>query len=108
MSRERRPAGHPDAEQAPPRLLPPYHLILLNDDYHSGEFVVRVLSEVLHLPAETALVLALEAHDAGRAIVWTGPKEAAELKQEQILSFRERDDGTDLGPLHCVLEPGPA
>ena len=48
----------------------------------------------------------MEAHNTGRAVVWTGPKEVAELKAEQMQSFHEtRDDGRKLGPLGVTIEP---
>jgi ATP-dependent Clp protease adaptor protein ClpS len=89
--------------------LPPYHVILLNDDHHSMEFVVGVLIKVLGCAEEWALQLMLEAHHSGRSVIWTGPKEVAELKAEQVQTFHEkRSDGKDLGPLGCVIEPAPS
>ncbi len=94
------------AEEVKTRRIPPYHLILLNDDHHSMEFVVETLCRVLGCAVERAVQFMLEAHTTGRAIVWTGTKEVAELKAEQIHSFPEkRDDGRDLGPLGCDIEP---
>ena len=98
----------PDEEVAeqPPRLLPPYHVILLNDDHHSFEFVIEVLRKAIGFSEEHAFLVTQEAHAKGRAIVWTGPKEVAELKAEQIQSFHEvRQGGQKLGPLGVVIEP---
>ena len=91
------------------RRVPPYNVILLNDDHHSMEFVVDVLCKVLGCPLERAVQLMLEAHESGRAIIWTGTKEVAELKAEQIETFPEirAADGAKLGPLGCVIEPAP-
>jgi len=91
------------------RRVPPYHLIIANDDHHSMEFVVEVLRKVLGVPMERAVQLMLEAHTSGRAIVWTGPKEVAELKSEQVHTFHEyREPGKkDLGPVSCTIEPAP-
>jgi ATP-dependent Clp protease adaptor protein ClpS len=91
------------------RRIPPYNVILLNDDHHSMEFVVDVLCKVLGCPLERAFQLMLEAHESGRSIIWTGPKEVAELKAEQIQTFPEirASDGARLGPLGCVIEPAP-
>lgn len=94
-------------EETRTRLLPPYHVILLNDDHHSMEFVIEVLCNVLGCAVERAYQLMLEAHTSGRAILWTGPKEVAELKQEQVTTFHEQRGSTDLGPLGCVIEPAP-
>jgi ATP-dependent Clp protease adaptor protein ClpS len=91
------------------RLLPPYHVILENDDYHSFEFVIGVLIKTFGCPSERAMQLAWKAHSDGRAIVWTGPKETAEFKVEQIRTHHEirQADGTKLGPLSCCIEPAP-
>jgi ATP-dependent Clp protease adaptor protein ClpS len=86
-----------------PKQLPPFHVIILNDDHHSFEFVIHVLRQVFGFPVERAFELTHEAHSRGRAVVWTGPKEVAELKADQIKTFHERD----LGPLDCVIEPAP-
>ncbi len=96
-------------EQNHTRRLPPYNVIIDNDDYHSFEFVAGVLSKALGFASERAHQLTLQAHTTGRAVVWTGPKEVAELKVDQIRSFHEirRPDGAELGPLDCSLEPAP-
>ncbi|MCI0642839.1 MAG: ATP-dependent Clp protease adaptor ClpS [Gemmataceae bacterium] len=88
------------------RRLPPYHVVLENDDHHSFEFVMEVLQKALAVNEQTAYKLTFEAHSKGRCVVWTGPKEVAELKIEQITSFHEmRQDGRKLGPLGVTLEP---
>ena len=90
------------------RRVPPYNVVLENDDYHSPEFVVGVLRKVLGCAQERAYQLMLQAHTTGRAVVWTGTKEVAELKVEQIRTFEEiRTDGAKLGPLGCSIEPAP-
>ena len=90
------------------RRQPPYHVIILNDDDHSMQFVVEVLCKVLGVAVERAYQFMMMAHTSGRAIIWTGPKEVAELKAEQIHTCSEvRADGRDLGPVSCVIEPAP-
>jgi len=90
------------------RFLPPYNVILANDDHHSQHFVIEVLCKVLGCSIERALVLMMEAHESGRAIIWTGSKEVAELKCEQVTTFHEiRENNRDLGPLGCTIEPAP-
>ena len=90
------------------RRVPPYNVILENDAFHSQEFVVEVLCKALGVAVERAYQFMMEAHTTGRAIVWTGPREVAELKAEQIQTFHEvRDDGRDLGPVGCSVEPAP-
>jgi ATP-dependent Clp protease adaptor protein ClpS len=90
------------------RRVPPYNVILENDDHHSMEFVVEVLCKVLGVAVERAFEYMMQAHTSGRAVIWTGPREVAELKAEQIHTFSEvRDDGRDFGPLGCAVEPAP-
>jgi ATP-dependent Clp protease adaptor protein ClpS len=89
------------------RRVPPYNVILENDDYHAMDFVVEVLQKALGYNVQRAFLLMEEAHTKGRAVVWTGPREVAELKADQIHSLPEIRDGRDLGPLSCVIEPAP-
>jgi ATP-dependent Clp protease adaptor protein ClpS len=101
---------HPEQEtQHEVRLLPPYHVILDNDDFHSFEFVIGVLVKTLGCTTDRAMKLAWKAHSEGRAVIWTGPKEVAEFKLEQIRTFHEtrESDGRKLGPLSCCIEPAP-
>ena len=94
-------------EETRTRTIPPYNVILYNDDHHSMQFVVEVLCKVIGCSVERALERMLEAHTSGRAIVWTGSKEVAELKLEQIQTFHEirQSDNATLGPLGCSIEP---
>ena len=96
-------------EETHTRRVPPYHVILLNDDHHSMQFVVEVLCKALGFNEARSLELMMKAHTDGRAIVYTGPQEVAELKADQIGTFHEtrERDGCDLGPLGCEVEPAP-
>jgi ATP-dependent Clp protease adaptor protein ClpS len=89
------------------RRIPPYNVVLLNDDFHTMDFVVEVLSKVFGYKMERCVQLTLLAHVSGRSIIWTGTKELAELKVEQVTSLHEKQDGADLGPLGCDIEPAP-
>src|SRR4051812_20573421 len=90
------PLVDPEAETRT-RRIPPYHVILENDDHHSMQFVVEVLCQALGCSVKDACLLMFEAHTSGRAVLWTGPKEVAELKAEQVLTFHEKPHG----PLTC-------
>ncbi|MFL5242920.1 MAG: ATP-dependent Clp protease adaptor ClpS [Gemmataceae bacterium] len=91
------------------RRVPPFNVILENDDHHSFEFVIEVLIKALGYSNERAFQLMHQAHTTGRAVVWTGSKEVAELKVDQIRTFHEvrEKDGAKLGPLTCSIEPAP-
>jgi ATP-dependent Clp protease adaptor protein ClpS len=70
------------------KLLPPYNVILFNDDYNSMDYVVVVLLHTINtLTQAEAEQIMLTAHLRGSAIVITCPKETAEFYQERILSY---------------------
>jgi ATP-dependent Clp protease adaptor protein ClpS len=95
-----------EREETKTRRLPPYNVILENDDDHSMEFVIGVLQKALGYDEPKAYQLMMLAHETGQAIVWTGSKEVAELKLEQMRSFHEtRANGQKLGPLGVRIEP---
>ncbi|WP_322795090.1 ATP-dependent Clp protease adaptor ClpS [Tepidiforma sp.] len=61
------------------RLLPPYRVVLHNDDHNTMDYVVRTLRRcVPSLTLEEAAEIMLTAHLRGRATVIECPKEAAE------------------------------
>jgi ATP-dependent Clp protease adaptor protein ClpS len=70
------------------KLLPPYNVILFNDDYNTMDYVVAVLLRTINtLTQAEAEQIMLTAHLMGSAIVITCPKETAEFYQERILSY---------------------
>jgi ATP-dependent Clp protease adaptor protein ClpS len=89
------------------RLLPPYNVILENDDHHSMDFVVEVLRKVFGFDLPKSIQLMMTAHETGHAIVWTGSKEVAELKAEQMSTYHEvrESDKKNLGALGVRIEP---
>jgi ATP-dependent Clp protease adaptor protein ClpS len=97
------------SSSARPKKQPPYAVILLNDEDHSFEFVVETLMKVFGYPAERCYQLTLQVHEQGRGIVWSGTRELAELKRDQI-----RSAGPDIHaqkkveyPLGATVEPLP-
>lgn len=89
------------------KILPPYNVILLNDDDHSVEYVVRMMKQLFGHLQEQGLKIAEEVHKKGRCIV-DGPtsKERAELKQEQIHAFGPDPlIGRCKGSMTCEIEP---
>jgi ATP-dependent Clp protease adaptor protein ClpS len=70
------------------KLLPPYNLILFNDDYNDMLYVVAVLLHTVNrLSRREAEHIMLTAHLTGSAVVVTCPKETAEHYQEQLLGY---------------------
>jgi ATP-dependent Clp protease adaptor protein ClpS len=71
-----------------PFILPPWSVILHNDDHNDMLHVVRSLvKSVPKLGASRAMKIMLEAHNHGKAVVTICPLELAELYRDRLLSF---------------------
>lgn len=68
-------------------LEPFYHLILLDDDQHTYQYVIEMLNAVFGYSREKGFAIACAVDNDGRAIVMTAPKPRCETKQEQIHSY---------------------
>ncbi|MDA0270957.1 MAG: ATP-dependent Clp protease adaptor ClpS [Chloroflexi bacterium] len=69
--------------------IPPYTVVLHNDDVNSMDHVVRaLLISVPELTVERAVEVMLAAHEHGRADVITCPLERAELYRDRLESHR--------------------
>ncbi|GAB4386206.1 MAG: ATP-dependent Clp protease adapter ClpS [Phycisphaerales bacterium] len=73
-------------ETSPPKVdrLPPFNLILHNDDVHDMLYVVDSLVSVTPTRPTEARKIMLTAHFKGRAIVLTTHKERAELYRDRL------------------------
>ena len=67
--------------------LPPYNVILLDDNDHSYEYVILMLRKVFGHSIAKGLKMAQEVDATGRVIVATTHLEEAELKRDQIQGF---------------------
>lgn len=72
---------------AEPRQLPPYKVLLHNDDVNDVAHVVHSILKVTHLSLADAETKMLEAHNKGVALLLVTHKERAELYQEQFATF---------------------
>ena len=70
----------------PPQLLPPYNVLLHNDDVNEVMFVVETIVMLTPLNAQDAVERMQEAHDTGAALLLTTHLERAELIQQQFAS----------------------
>lgn len=75
-------------QTAPPRVdhLPPFKVLLHNDDVHDMMFVVEAIVDLTPLRAEAAAKVMLEAHQTGLGLLLVTHKERAELYAEQFRS----------------------
>ena len=77
----------PDIEQKQV-VLPPYKVLLHNDDYNEMMYVVQCLIKTVPgLGAERATEIMYEAHNQGKATVTTCPLELAELYRDRLEGF---------------------
>ena len=86
---------------------PPYHVVLLDDDEHTFEYVIAMLQQLFGYPREKGYQMALEVHTTGRCIVLTTTREHAELKRDQIHAFGPDPYSSKecKGSMSAVIEP---
>src|SRR5215212_10425549 len=70
-----------------PALAPRFHLVLLDDNDHSYEYVIELLGHVLGYGPEKSFVLARVVDTQGRAIVETAGHAQVTGHQRQIHAF---------------------
>lgn len=84
----------------------PWNVVLLDDDHHTYEYVIRMMRTVFGHSEQRALEIAKTVDRDGRVVCMTTHKEHAELKREQVHGF-----GADpliascAGAMSAVLEP---
>lgn len=73
---------------ARPRLnrMPPWKVLLHNDNVHEMGYVVEAIIELTTLDPRTALIRMLEAHKVGTSLLLMTHREHAELMLEQFTS----------------------
>jgi ATP-dependent Clp protease adaptor protein ClpS len=85
---------------------PLFHVVLLNDDDHTYDYVIEMLSTIFCVSPETAFQHAVEVDTTGRTIVMTCEREQAEFGRDQIHGY-----GADprmprsKGSMSAVVEP---
>ena len=89
-----------------PKILPPFHVVLLDDDDHTYAYVIKMLRELFGHTYEQAYQFATEVDTVGRAAVDTTTKERAEFKRDQIHAYG-RDGLLDrcAGSMSAIIEP---
>ena len=83
-----------------------WNVVLLDDDFHSYNYVVEMLGDIFGYEPIKAYGFAIEVDMKKRVVLWTGAKEKAEAFQEKI-----HDYGADplmevsFGSMSAILEP---
>lgn len=83
------------------KIAPRWNVVLINDDYHSFEFVIYLLMTIFKKDINEAFKITKAVHDEGRGVAATCSKERAELYLEQITSLKEGAKGA----LTADMEP---
>jgi ATP-dependent Clp protease adaptor protein ClpS len=92
-------------QTSPPALEPPWHVILLDDDTHTFEYVIRMLHDIFGHSHELGRRMAEQVNASGRVIVATVHKELAELRQEQIETYGPDPDVPECqGSMRALIE----
>ena len=73
-------------KKKPPQQLPPWKVLLHNDDKNDMLFVVVTIMELTTIGEQDAKLRTLEAHETGVALLLTTHKERAELYKDQFES----------------------
>jgi ATP-dependent Clp protease adaptor protein ClpS len=86
--------------------LPPFNVVLLDDDDHTVDYVVEMLAKLFGYPSELGGGMVKTLDSSGRVVVMTTHKELAELKRDQIMGYGadwrlERSSGA----MKAVVEP---
>ncbi len=82
----------------------PWMVILLDDDHHTYEYVIEMLGVLFGYTIDKAYQMACEVDEKKRVIVWSGHREIAEWKQEQIHDYGPDWRMTSDGSMSAVLE----
>lgn len=85
----------PKPNKKPPGMLPPWKVLLHNDDSNDFEYVIDTLLGLTPLTEQECTLRTLEAHQQGVALLLVTHKERAELYEDQ---FKSKG-------LTCTIEP---
>jgi ATP-dependent Clp protease adaptor protein ClpS len=99
-NREQTDAAVKERVETEKREPPRYKVVLLNDDYTTMEFVVRVLESVFHKSPAEAYRIMMHVHLNGSGIAGVYPFEVAETKVETVTAMARQAEF----PLRATLE----
>ena len=88
-------------QKKPPQPLPPWKVLLHNDNYTTRDFVVAVLKEVFHKSESDAVQIMLHVHYNGIGVAGVYPYEVAETK----IRLTEKLARENEFPLRLSMEP---
>jgi ATP-dependent Clp protease adaptor protein ClpS len=99
-------AEAPARQDTKPRKPWLWNVVLLDDQEHSYEYVIRMVQELFSASPEKALQIAQMVDRDKRAVLLTTHKELAELKREQVHAYgRDPQLAISKGSMSAVIEP---
>ena len=94
------------ARKHKPAQMPPYNVILLNDDDHTYDYVIEMLKVIFAYPDEKGFEMAKTVDREGRVILMTTHRELAELKRDQIHAYGvDTRVATCKGSMSAMIQP---
>jgi ATP-dependent Clp protease adaptor protein ClpS len=97
------PSVKPKNDVKPPQA---WNVVLLNDEEHTYEYVIRMMQQLFGHGEEKAFKIAQTVDTEGRAVCLTTHKEHAEFKRDQILAFgRDPLMAESKGSMTAIIEP---
>ena len=95
MSETLTPTRSPSASDTDNALGPPWNVVVLNDDHNTFQGVAFALASTIPgVDYARGLKIADRIHNSGRAVVWSGHREAAESYWERLGGY-----GLTMAPL---------
>jgi ATP-dependent Clp protease adaptor protein ClpS len=83
-----------------------YNVVLLDDDYHTYDYVIEMLQKLFFFSREQAYTHAMEVDMRGRTILMTCTKPEAEFARDQIHAFGPDPRMPESqGSMSAVIEP---
>jgi ATP-dependent Clp protease adaptor protein ClpS len=102
-----KPAVTPETDvQEQERLVPLYHVVLLDDDEHTYDYVIEMLQKLFMFSRAEAFQHAVEVDTAGRTIVITCELPQANFARDQIHAYgADPRMPNSKGSMSAVVEP---
>lgn len=96
------------AERRKPEPLKPWNVVLVDDDDHSYDYVIRMVQELFGHSSEQAYEIARTVDTQGRAVLCTTHKERAEFKRDQVTAYgKDALIASCAGSMSAIVEPAP-
>lgn len=88
------------------QLTPLFHVVLLDDDEHTYDYVIEMLMKIFCHSPEAAFRHAVEVDTDGRTVVLTCEREQAEFGRDQIHAYgADPRMPVSKGSMSAVIEP---